>query len=107
MTDCCDDYRCTRRQPILIVQGPASGRWCALTQYYHDSDDLLVVVDKHALTGEQQDEINTMNNKARVLDELLQDLDQTGDVQLFSTASEIAAMTRANLERYQARMKVE
>jgi len=31
--DCCLEYRCRRKKPILIRLGPLSGRWYAITDW--------------------------------------------------------------------------
>lgn len=49
MSGCCNEYRCRRKQPVRILQGPFGGAWYVVIRYREWGDGLIEAIEKHEL----------------------------------------------------------
>lgn len=46
---CCDEWKCRRKQPIMLSRGGFSQRWYAVTRWKDRGNGLFEAIEKHTL----------------------------------------------------------
>jgi hypothetical protein len=52
MSDCCNEYKCKRKKPILVRRGALSGHWVVITDYTQLDNGIISSNTKHDVTDD-------------------------------------------------------
>lgn len=78
-TNCCGEYNCRRKQPILVRPEPFGSGWVAITKYRKRGENGIVATEKHRLDPVSQAEIELNGSVLQDLFVHVRDAYETAD----------------------------